>query len=580
MVESTADNQPQVCYHCGLSLPPNERYTVVLDGVERSMCCPGCQAVATAIADGGLGRFYEYRQALSQKPADHFDSADYRLYDDPDVQSEFVLPLGDQRHQANLILQDITCAACSWLIEKHLLALDGVESVRINVTSFRAQIVFNPDTIALSEIMRQLVLIGYRPVPATDEEHIKLEERENRLALVRLGVAGFGMMQAGMVAVGLYTGAADQWQVLLRWLSLLLSTPVVLFSAQPFFRAAWRSLRAGQLVMDVPVSLAVLIGYGASFWATLTQQGDVYFESIAMFVFLLLVGRYLEMRSRARSRIGRSNVAQLIPPVACRWQEGRWCQVPVRKILPGDRIRIEAGQNICADGLVLSGTSSVNEAFITGESTPVAKAPGDTVTAGSENVDSPIEVEVVAVGSGTRLSAIERLIEQAESDKPRQLTLADRVARYFVASVLLICMAVFAIWWWLDSSRALWVALSVLVVTCPCALALAMPTALTTATEALRKRGVLIVRGHVLETLPQVSRIVFDKTGTLTTGQMSVARVQVMREGCDQNHLLALMAALEEGSRHPIARAFEPWRHQLAGAGSSPAPGGGCRRGY
>lgn len=262
--------------------------------------------------------------------------ADYRLYDDPDLQSEFVLPLSDQRQQASLILQGITCAACSWLIEKHLLAIDGVESVRINVTSFRAQIVFNPSTIALSDIMRQLALIGYRPVPATDEEHLKLEERENRLALVRLGVAGFGMMQAGMVAVGLYTGAADQWQVLLRWLSLLLSTPVVLFSAQPFFRAAWRSLRAGQLVMDVPVSLAVLIGYGASLWATVTEQGDVYFESIAMFVFLLLVGRYLEMRSRARSRIGRSNVAQLIPPVACRWQQGRWCQVPVRKLAPGD----------------------------------------------------------------------------------------------------------------------------------------------------------------------------------------------------------------------------------------------------
>lgn len=235
MVESTADNQPQECYHCGLPLPPNERYTVVLDGVERSMCCPGCQAVAMAIADGGLSRFYEYRQGLSQKPAEDIGIADYRLYDDPDLQSEFVLPLSDQRQQASLILQGITCAACSWLIEKHLLAIDGVESVRINVTSFRAQIVFNPSTIALSDIMRQLALIGYRPVPATDEEHLKLEERENRLALVRLGVAGFGMMQAGMVAVGLYTGAADQWQVLLRWLSLLLSTPVVLFSASLFF---------------------------------------------------------------------------------------------------------------------------------------------------------------------------------------------------------------------------------------------------------------------------------------------------------------------------------------------------------
>ncbi|MBU2886895.1 cadmium-translocating P-type ATPase [Gilvimarinus agarilyticus] len=554
---------PNDCYHCGLPLPRLEHYPVEIDGVERLMCCPGCQAVATAIADGGLSRFYQYRQASSQKPTDQSTSSDYQIYNDPDVQSEFVLPLSRQQNQANLLLQGITCAACTWLIEKHLLAIDGVESVRINVTSFRAQIVFEPDVVELSDIMQQLALIGYQPHPATDEAQVKLEQRENRLALMRLGVAGFGMMQAGMVAVGLYTGAADQWQIVLRWLSLLLSTPVVLFSAQPFFRAAWRSLRAGQLVMDVPVSLAIILGFGASLWATVTKQGDVYFESIAMFVFLLLVGRYLEMRSRARSRIGRSNVAQLIPAVATRWQEGAWVQVAVRQISCGDRVRIDAGQNICADGVVLSGSTSVNEAFITGESTPVAKAAGSTVIAGSENIDSPIEITVESVGSGTRLSAVERLIQQAEADKPQQLALADRVARYFVAGVLLVCLAVFAVWSWLDSSRALWVALSVLVVTCPCALALAMPTALTTATEALRKRGVLITRGHVLETLPHIDRVLLDKTGTLTTGRMSLDQLEVVRQGENKEYLLAVIAALEEGSRHPIANAFNTWRHQL-----------------
>ncbi|MDO3387106.1 heavy metal translocating P-type ATPase [Gilvimarinus sp. SDUM040013] len=563
MAQTTPATESETCYHCGLPLPRNKLYVVELGGIVRRMCCPGCQAVASAIADGGLSRFYKYRQSSSQKPSDQAGKDTYLIYDDADIQADFVVPFSEGLVQANLILQGITCAACSWLIEKHLLAISGVESVRINVTSFRAQIIFAPSQVSLSQLMQQLAAIGYTPLPATDEAHLTVETRENRLALIRLGVAGFGMMQVGMVAVGLYTGAADQWQVLLRWLSLLLSTPVVFFSAQPFFRAALRSLKAGQLVMDVPVSLAIAIGYSASLWATVTHQGDVYFESIAMFVFLLLVGRYLEMRSRARSRVGRSNVAQLLPAVALRWQVDAWQSVPVRQVQAGDRIRVDAGQNICADGVVRTGRSSVSEAFITGESRPVAKRVGDTVIAGSENIDSPLEVDVVAVGSGTRLSAVVRLIEQAEADKPHRLAIADRVARYFVATVLLVCAGVFATWWWLDASRALWVALSVLVVTCPCALALAMPTALTTATEALRKQGLLITRGHVLESAPTITRVLFDKTGTLTTGNLSVAEINIARRGLQENEVLSIAAALEEGCRHPIARAFGAWANTM-----------------
>lgn len=530
------------------------------------MCCPGCQAVAGAIVEGGLSRFYQYRSQLSERPSQESLATGFAVYDLPELQESFVVPLAESRHQANLLLQGISCAACSWLVEKHMARVAGLISVQVNVTSHRAQLVYDPALTSPARLMAELAAIGYRPVPATDEEREKFEARENRLALTRLGVAGFGMMQAGMVAVGLYTGAADEWQNLLRWLSLLLSTPVVLFSAWPFFRAAWRSLRGGALVMDVPVSLAIGIGYGASAWATLSGTGEVYFESIAMFVFFLLVGRYLEMRSRAKSRIGRANVAQLIPPVATRWHEQAWQQVPVRLLVPGDRIRVDAGQSFAADGRVLAGSTSVNEALLTGESRPVEKAPGAVVIAGSENVDSPVEVEVTAVGSETRLSAIERLIERAGSEKPQQVALADRVARYFVAAVLIVCSVVFALWYALAPERALWVALSVLVVTCPCALALAMPTALTAATEALRRRGLLLTRGHVLEALNHANRVIFDKTGTLTSGRLSVAQVRVLREGYGQDDLLGIAAALEEGTSHPIAHAFAPWRG-LARAG-------------
>lgn len=522
------------------------------------MCCPGCQAVASAIVDGGLTRFYQYRTEASERP-DRAGQPSWEIYDLDDIQQDFVVPLADGTAQANLLLEGISCAACSWLIETHLSQFAGVMQVRVNVTSFRTQLTYNPELVLLSKLLAELHAIGYRPRPATDDQQRALELRDNRLALARLGVAGFGMMQAGMVAVGLYTGASDEWQSLLRGLSMLLTTPVVLFSAWPFFRAAWHSLKAGQLVMDVPVALAVGLGYFASCWATFTGTGDVYFESIAMFVFFLLVGRYLEMRARYRHRIGGANIAQLLPSVANRWESGEWRQVAAKLLRPGDRIRIAAGDSFPADGEVVAGTSGVNEALLTGESEPVKKSTGSFVIAGSQNNESPLEVRVSATGGQTQLSAIEQLVARAQAEKPPQMALADRVARYFIAAVLLVCTAVFIAWSMVAPERALWVALSVLVVTCPCALALAMPTAITAATEYLRRSGVLITRGHVLETLPKVNRVVFDKTGTLTYGQLRVAEVKPLARDVGREQLLALCAALEQGSNHPIARAFNDY---------------------
>lgn len=570
---SDPDQASKGCYHCGLPLPNQPEYPVEINGVRQLMCCPGCQAVASSIVSGGLEDFYRYRSELSEKPDGVND--DFAVYDLPEIRDEFVLPLADTRHQANLLLEGISCAACAWLIEKHLEPVNGLEAVRVNVTSFRAQLIYDPTQITISALMQKLAAIGYHPRPATDEQQAQLDTRENRRALARLGVAGFGMMQAGMVAVGLYTGAVDEWQNLLRWLSLLLSTPVVFFSAWPFFSSAWRSVKSGTLVMDVPVALAVGLGYGASAWATLTEQGEVYFESIAMFVFFLLLGRYLEFRSRTRSRVGLANVAQLLPPVAERWQAGDWVQVPLRALRVGDRLRVSAGQNFCADGEVLTGTSSADESLLTGESQPVKKVTGQKVIAGSGNIDSPLEIQVTALGADTKLSSIERLIERAHQEKPRRALAADRLARSFVASVLVVCALVYLGWYFYQPERALWVALSVLVVTCPCALALAMPTAYTAATDYLRKRGVLLTRGHVLESLETIDRVIFDKTGTLTTGRLSVAEFVPLVAEAEREPCLAQAAALEAGSAHPIATAFAPWQGRLRAASIEQVTGAG-----
>ena len=559
----------QACYHCGLPVPAASYYPVQIQGETRLMCCPGCQAVAMAIVDGGLDSFYQFRTATSERPEAFGESPQgvaqrWAIYDLPEVQSEFVLPLAGGLKQANLLLEGITCAACSWLIETHLKQNPAVKSVTVNLTTHRCMVIWD-EQAPLSEIFAALHAIGYVPRPATDDQQQQLIKKENRIALFRIGVAGFGTMQAMMVAVGMYTGATDFWLDFLRWLSMLVATPVVFFSAWPFFQAAWRSIQMRHLVMDVPVALAIGLAYLASVWATVTSTGEVYFESVSMFTLFLLVGRYVELRARHRNRLAFGNLAQLMPLTACCLRTENGCEIeesmPIKTLQLGDLILVKAGDTFPCDGRVVAGESAVVEALLTGESQPVTKKPGDSVIAGTLNNHSPLKVEVTALGAATQLSAIERLASQAADDKPLQVLSADRIARFFIARLLVVCAAVFAFWLWYRPEHALWVTLSVLVVTCPCALALAMPAALSAATANLRKRGFLVARGHVIETLNSVNRVIFDKTGTLTKGQFTLAEVRIFESvALPRDRLLGIAAALEAGSNHPLAAAFMPWQ--------------------
>jgi len=537
------------------------------------MCCPGCQAVAMAIVDGGLENFYRFRTEASATPQDA-GQAHWQIYDLPEIQADFVIELDDKEslRQANLLLDGISCAACSWLIETHLKKNPAVKSIAINITSHRCTLVWDASQQALSGLMAALAEIGYRACPATDEKHQELVKKENRLALFRLGIAGFAMMQTVMVAVGMYTGATDTWLSFLRWLSMLIATPVVFFSCWPFYKSAYRSLKSRQLVMDVPVALAISLAYIASCWATIFDVGEVYFESVSMFAFFLLLGRYIEMRARHRNRLAFGNLAQLMPLSACclvddpsNDSQPVQQQVPLKALRAGDQMLVKAGETFPCDGLVETGESRVVEAILTGESAPVYKKPGDAVIGGTLNSDSALVVSVTATGAATQLSAIERLAGQAADEKPAQVTIADRIARFFIARLLIICACVFAFWLWYDSARALWVTLSVLVVTCPCALALAMPAALSAATANLRKQGFLVARGHVIESLTEINRVIFDKTGTLTKGKFAVEELRLCSlderaaARADNNRYLAIAAALEAASTHPLAAAFAPW---------------------
>ena len=362
-----------------------------------------------------------------------------------------------------------------------------------------------------------------------------------------------------MLAVALYAGEYEGMDAalknFLRWVSMLLTVPVILYSGKSFFTSAWRDLRRRQLGMDVPVSLAIGGAFAASVWATVRGSGEIYFDSVTMFTFFLLAGRFLEMGARHRAGQAAEELVKLLPATASRMIDGNEERVPVTDLASGDRVLIRPGESVPADGRVTEGSSSVDESLLTGESLPQLRKPGDLLVGGTVNNESPLVMRVDSVGEDTVLSAIVRLLDRAQTEKPGIARLADRVAGWFVAGLLVLAAGV-AWWWWQhDPAHAFAVTLSVLVVTCPCALSLATPAALTAATGALTRLGVLTTRGHALETLAHATHMIFDKTGTLTEGRLRLDSIETF-SSLDRDECLRIAAALERGSEHPIARAL------------------------
>lgn len=561
------------CYHCGLPLPEDLQgetaaaLQVTIAGSPRQMCCMGCAAVATAIVDNGLVDYYRTRDAMPESPREARPSVldQLVLFDHADFQRTFVRSLAEHEREAALMLEGITCSACIWLNEQHIAGLPGVLAVDINYASRRAKIRWDDSKIKLSAILKAVQAIGYNAHPYDATRTEQLAQKERRTALWRLWVAGFGMMQVMMYAYPAYIAEpgdiTDDINSLMRWASLILTLPVVIYSAAPFFRFAWRDIKLRRVGMDVPVALGIGAAFAASVWATLINAGEVYFDSVTMFVFFLLGGRYLEMMARQQAVSVTESLAKLQPAFAERVLDypakKAVEQVMVADLHAGDVLMVRPGATIPADGVVVEGVSHADEALLTGESRPVSKKMGDELTGGSTNMDSPLFMRVTRVGEETRLSSIVQLMERAGTEKPRLVELADRVATRFVALLLVLAAAVGVAWYFIDPSQAFWITVSVLVVTCPCALSLATPVALTVAAGSLAKDGLLVTRGHAVETLSRATHFVFDKTGTLTTGQMALQVVQVVDDRLGgQVECQLLAAGLENASEHPIAKAL------------------------
>jgi Cu2+-exporting ATPase len=547
------------CFHCGLPNPQPSRFRVYVADIERDFCCGGCAAVAQTIHAAGLDAFYSQRTEPADRPQP--DAADeFTPWDDAAAQAGLVRRSGD-RMEASLLLEGIHCGACVWLIESWLARQSGVAEASANFATRRARIVWDPGETRLSTLLRAVARIGYRAFPYDPARREALARKESRTLLLRMAVALLAMMQVMMFAVPTYVsidGVEPAHQRLLEWASLTLTLPAILYSAVPFFRGAWRDLKLRRPGMDVPVALGIASAFGASAWATLVGGGAVYYDSVTMFIALLLCARYLELAARRKAGDAIEAVARARPASAERlvdWPARNDVETVVASsLIAGQFVRVRPGATAPADGIVADGRAAVEEALLTGESNPVAKEVGSPVLAGSVVRDGALVVRVDAAGEATRLAAIERLAERAASDRPRVARTADRVAAWFVTALLVFACAVALAWLALDPSRALAVTFAVLVVSCPCALSLATPAALAAAAGALSRRQVVVAHADALEALAHVTHVVLDKTGTLTFGRLDVEQVLPLA-ATSREQALANAAALEMASEHPVARA-------------------------
>ncbi len=485
------------------------------------------------------------------------------VYAHPSVEQRFVRPTIDGGKEAFLLIDGIRCGACALNVERGLQRLAGVKDAEVNFSSHRARVLWDGSHLKLADILGAVRDSGYGARPY-DPSHSEIGlESERKLRLRRLGIAGLFGMQVMAISLALYagdfTGMQDSLRMLLRWVCLVLVIPVIAYAAIPFFLHAASDLRRGRTGMDVPVSLGLLIAFSGSVYSTLAGSGAIYFDSVAMFVFFLLLARYVEFSARVRhARIAESLVTAP-PAMATRLRETSQGLFPepvlAADLVPYDRVVVASGETVPADGVLVSGESTLDESLLTGESRPIGKTTGDEVIAGSLNFDSPIEVSVRRAADDTLLANTLRLMARARAAKPPAVQLADRITGSFVAAMLLIAVVVALYWWYAAPDRWLPITVSVLVITCPCALSLATPSALAAGVGALTKLGIIITRSHALESLAKANRFVFDKTGTLTLGKLMVSRIETEDDLSEEN-AIRIAAGLEQNVSHPVARSI------------------------
>lgn len=576
--------RPERCFHC--SEPNPERAPMArIAGVERYFCCHGCLAVASFIDSSGLQAFYQRRSEQS-KPAPYAatNAFDLSAYDRPSFQRGFVDRRPDSADcEARLTIDGVNCGACSWLIRKAVSEIEGVRAVEVNPATGWAHIVFDSGQAKLSQIVGRIAKLGYQPAPASEDRQTARWLQQRRKALARLAVAGFGMMQVMTYAVAMYAGAFSgidaNTEHFLRLISLIVTTPVVFYSAVPFFTRAWAAVRKRSMSMDIPVSAAILIAYVLSVAHTFLQVGDVYFDSIVMFVFLLSVARFLVGGLNQRTRTDGLSIDSATPSLCRRFCDQRLVTVGVDELEVGDVIAVDRGELVPADGQLMDAhqPAHLQQAWLSGESRVVKVKPGDRVLAGSRNVGDAVKLRVVAIGEQRSISQIKALYQRALAKQPPAIEQIDALARWFVSIVLGVALLGGILWTAFGGyAKGLEIMVAVLIVSCPCALSLATPAALAAVSGALIRRGILLAEPAAIENLSAIQRLVLDKTGSLTTGQLAVEAIHTP-PNVDVEWLKTVAASLEQRSSHPIAMALSGLAAPIAVTAWQERIGGGVQ---
>lgn len=554
------------CFHCKSEMPTAQAYTVPIAGEKALFCCHGCAGAAQLINSMGLDSFYDFREKCNNDaPIVNVEKSPLK----PEDFERSVKTLADGNKELRLIVTDIRCVACVWLLEQVLRKQKDIIDVQINFAKRRMTLRYKP-SLSCQTIVALILNLGYTPSPDLAGSLRNSLELQKKEMLTRLGVAGIGMMPVMMFALASYfagdataqnpaSGMDPLYETLFRWASLALSLPVVFYSASPFHRGALIALSHRHLSMDFPVSLAILAAWSLSVFNTLTMGSTVYYDTACMFTFFLLIGRYVELVSQQHFQDNEDALQKLLPSTVTRVSQVNAKEVheaiALSEVRANDLLYVRAGEPIAADGIVMSGQSSVSDTAFTGEALASIKSPGSRVLAGAYNHDAPLLIRAQCAAHEFLIEKIKTLYEEASAYRPYWSRLADRAATWFIASVLSLSVGAGLFWFLSGSPNYIVIALTVLVVACPCALSLAAPVASTVATTALRKKGLLIRDGSFLERLANISTVVFDKTGTLTQARLQLIDV-ITLSTVDAQKCLAIASALEKHSQHPIAQAF------------------------
>lgn len=540
------------CAHCTENIPAGVDIRLTGKDQEKAFCCNACKAVYQTIHQHQLTDYYQ-RRDQSVKPA--VSAQDTFWLDNMDSQ-QWVNTTDDGSASSRLYIEGMHCTACAWLIEHYLLRLSGITHARVHYQHSYLDIRWQGTQYTLADIVQHIAGVGYRAWPFQADIVRERQLAENTALLKRIGISAILMMQIGMFSIALYAGdylgIAAEHQQLLRTFSLIFSLPLLYFSALPFFVSAFYSVKSRHPDMNISISLAITGLYCSSIYSVVSRSGDIYFDSAAMFCLFVITARYIEKKSRTDMQPSQPVLPTLVTRITGNQQQ----RCAINTIAVGDMILVHEGDVIPLDGRVISGSSTVSEAFLNGESAPLRKQKGQPVFAGSQNHDGQLQVQVSCLQEQSLLNRINQLSQQAAEEKPRFISITDHIAARFTLIILTLTLATFVVWLNLDSQRAFWVALSVLVVSCPCALSLAAPTALSSVHFRLRKSGIYIRSIRVLETLNHISRVIFDKTGTLTEGRFSISETQLPGE-LNNAQCLSIAAALEKNSKHPLASAFQ-----------------------